>query len=485
MKQIQDMIKREEYPIRVLQFGEGNFLRAFVDQMVDEANGKNIFKGNIIAVKPRRGGNLTPFEEQDSFFTVYRRGKEKGNLISKPQIVSCVKKVLHCYENYEEFMSLADLPSLEFIISNTTEAGIVFQPEDQMEMTPPESFPGKVTQWLYRRFLHFSGSNNKGITFLPTELIENNGAELKNCILHYVKLWNLTDEFAHWIETACTFCSTLVDRIVTGSPDDASALFAELGYEDKLLDIAEPFGFWAIENKGNIAERFPLDQAGLPVLFTENIAPYRERKVRILNGAHTGTALAAYLAGAETVGQCMKDSLIRRYMEQLVKKELAQTVPLPEKEVADFVEDTFERFENPYLHHSLLSIALNSVSKWKARLLPSLKDYVKENKELPSCILFSFAALLAFYSGKPVDGNRQIQIRDDKAVLDFFEMHRQDPPRELVLSAASQVSFWGEDLSAIPSFTERAGDYFDIICKEGMRKAMEKLLNSVQKEETV
>ncbi len=484
MKTIREMVNREEFPVRILQFGEGNFLRAFVDQMVDEANQKNVFNGSIIAVKPRAGGDLSLFEKQDFLFTVYRRGKEAGKLVSKPQAVSCVKKVIHCYDSYEEYMALAEISSLEFVISNTTEAGIVFSQDDTFAMRPPASFPAKATQWLYRRFTHFSGALDKGMTFLPTELIENNGGELKDCILRYGQLWNLGTEFLRWVEEACVFCSTLVDRIVTGYPEDASACFQKLGYEDALLDAAEPFGFWAIEDKGNVADRFPLDKAGLPVLFTQDITPYRERKVRILNGAHTGTAMAGYLAGADTVGECMEDGLIRRFMERLVKTELAPTVPLPAEEAADFTRSAFERFENPYLHHSLLSIALNSVSKWKARLLPSLRDFLQEHGALPPCAVFSFAALLAFYSAGYVQApkGRRPEIRDETSVTAFFEVHGGEAPQKLAYSAASNASFWGEDLSRIPGFTEMAGKWLEVIRSEGMRAALEKLLYPLEKE---
>ncbi len=487
MKTIQQAVKQSDLPIRILQFGEGNFLRAFVDQMVDEANQKTFFNGSIVIVKPRAGGDLSLFEKQNSLFTVYRRGKESGKLVLMPQAVSCVKKVLHCYDNYEEYMALAELPSLEFIISNTTEAGIVFSSNDTFDMRPPVSFPAKVAQWLYRRFTYFSGDPEKGIIFLPTELIENNGGELKSCILRYGELWELGADFLHWVEEACTFCSTLVDRIVTGYPQDDSVCFQELGYEDALLDVAEPFGFWAIEKKGNVAERFPLDKAGLPVLFTSDITPYRERKVRVLNGAHTGTAMAGYLAGVDTVGECMEDGIIRRYMEKLVQTELAPTVPLPREEVDSFVKSTFERFENPYLHHSLLSIALNSVSKWRARLLPSLKDYMRKAGVLPLCVVFSFAALLQFYSGKGsrMQGENKKAIRDEDFVLAFFDAHAEDSSHKLAHAAASEISFWGEDLSCLPGFADMAGNWLAVIRKEGMRCAMEKLLHAIEEEADV
>lgn len=472
MKAINEMkIKKAERPVKVIQFGEGNFLRAFADYMIDRANEEGIFNGDIVIVKPIKYGNLDRFKRQDCLYTVNLRGKQNGEVVNSTRIVTSVKGAIGVYENYGEYIGLASLESLRFVISNTTEAGIVLDVNDHIDGVP-ETYPGKLTQFLFERFKAFDGAADKGLIILPVELIDDNGKQLKNCVLKLSEAWNLPKEFIDWINNACVFCSTLVDRIVTGYPfDEAEEICAGLGYTDELLDVAEPFGLWVIESEKYISDEFPLDKAGEPVLFTDNQKPYKERKVRILNGAHTSTVLLGWLSGLETVGECMENSTVRSFME-LALSEIKPAVKLPEVEVEAFTNSVFERFENPFIRHKVLDISLNSVSKWKARVLSSFKDYYAANREIPKALTFSFAALLAFYTSdkfengalkaKRNDGTEYL-IKDSESVLKFFSEYSSGDTERYVKLTAGNTAFWGEDLSLYNGFTENVARYLAAI----------------------
>ncbi|MGL6174173.1 MAG: tagaturonate reductase, partial [Cellulosilyticaceae bacterium] len=398
MKTIQEQnINKVARPVKVIQFGEGNFLRGFADYMIDVANEKGVFDGSIAMIKPIAWGNVDTFQEQNNLYTVTLRGKLDGNVVDEHRIITSIHDTIDPFTTFEAYGDLAKCETLEFVISNTTEAGIVYNEADKMEEVLNCTYPGKLTKFLLDRYNHFNGDQTKGLVILPVELIEHNGTKLKECILKYAQLWQLEEGFVNWIENNNIFCNTLVDRIVTGYPKEAEQIFAEVGYTDKLLVVAEPFGLWVIEGPEEVAKRFPLDQAGMNLVFTDNLKPYRERKVKLLNGAHTGTVLAGFLAGQDIVRGCMEDQTIRTYMEQLMFDEIAPTINLPQDDVKAFAEAVIERFENPFIDHSVLAISLNSVSKWKARILPSMKDYVAANGKLPKVITFSFAALMAFY----------------------------------------------------------------------------------------
>ena len=464
MNEITALYARKPRPIRIMQYGEGNFLRAFVDYMIDIANEKGLFDGDVAIVKPIVYGSLETFARQDNLYTVCLRGKAGGQVIRENRVVACIGRTVDAQEDYHAYVALAREESLEFIISNTTEAGIVFDPSDKFYACPPSTYPGKLTQFLFKRYEHFHGAKEKGLVILPVELIENNGGKLKECVQRLIETWNLPNTFKTWVEESCVFCSTLVDRIVTGYPrDTVEDYWQELGYEDRLLAVCEPFALWVIESPRDISARLPLDKAGLPVVFTKDQRPFRERKVRLLNGAHTASILAAYLMGMDIVGECMADPDIRRFMEKAVYGEIAPTVPLPPDEVRAFAGSVFERFENPFVRHALLSIALNSVSKWKSRILPSLLDSLEQTGGLPGCLTFSFAALLAFYTIKQQEdgsyvGNRPgggtYPVQDDGAALEFFAAHSNKPLEEYVRHAASNASFWGRDLALIPGFVK-------------------------------
>ena len=420
---------KKERPIKVVQFGEGNFLRGFVDYMIDIANEQGKFDGDIVLIKPIEFGNLDMFHKQDCQYTVSLRGNVNGEAKIINRIVTSVADAVDTYNEYDKYMGLAEIDTLRFVVSNTTEAGIVYDDTDKFELEPPKTFPGKLTKFLYHRFETFKGDMSKGLVMLPVELIDDNGIMLKKCVMQLIELWGLGDEFKKWVDEACVFTSTLVDRIITGYPRATEKEeWEKLGYEDHIMVTGEPFALWVIESAKDISKEFPLPDAGLPVIFTDNQKPYKQRKVRILNGAHTSFVLASYLCGNDIVRQSMHDDDIRNFMLKTIYDEVIPTLSLPEEELKQFAGEVVNRFDNPYVDHALLAISLNSVSKWRARCMPSLLGYVEKTGKLPAHLTFSIAALMAFYHGteirdKALIGHRDGQeynIMDDKAVLEFF-----------------------------------------------------------------
>lgn len=487
MKKINEVYHRSQRPIRVIQFGEGNFLRGFVDYMIDIANEKGIFDAGVAIVKPIEFGDLKRFHDQDNLYTVILRGRVEGKPYVEKRVVTSVQKAVDTYGEYDAFMALARLDTLQFVVSNTTEAGIVYDETDQFESKPPKTYPGKLTKFLYERFQAFQGAADKGLILLPVELIEDNGKKLRECVLKLADLWKLGADFKKWVEDDNIFCSTLVDRIITGYPRaEAGKICEELGYEDNLLDTGEPFSLWVIESEKDISAKFPLDKAGLHVVFTKNQRPYRERKVRILNGAHTSTVLAGYLMGKDIVRDCMHDPLIRKLMETIVFEEIVPTVKLPHQEAVDFANAVFERFDNPFVDHALLSISLNSVSKWKARILPTFRDNYAKTGKPPKYLTFSLAALMAFYTSDQLEkgaliGDRNGQpyeIHDDQSVLEFFAANSKSKPvAEFVKLFLSNSAFWGEDLTkTYDGFAGLVTEDLEAIRKDGMTKTVEALL---------
>lgn len=456
----------EDAPVRVLQFGEGNFLRAFVDYFIDMMNEKAGFNGKVVLTQPIAQGLAPMINEQEGLYTLFLRGRENGEKVNRKRVISCVKSCNNPYDDFEGLMDNAKNPELRFIISNTTEAGIQFDPSCKADDAPPSSFPGKLTVFLYERFK----LGLKGFVVLSCELIDHNGDELKRCVKEYIKLWNLGADFEKWVDEENIFCSTLVDRIVTGYPrDEAAAICEELGYQDNIIDTAEVFGFWVIEGPQSIKDEFPVDKAGLPILVVDDHMPYKERKVRILNGAHTSMVLAANLAGKSIVLECMEDDVIRNYMNETIFDEIIPTLELPKDELVEFADSVIDRFNNPYIDHRLTDIALNSTAKWKARVMPTVQRYVKKTGELPAKLVFSFAAYIAYYRA----GGEF--VRDDQWVLDFYDAHRGDDNKTLVHAVVNNDEMWGGELAAIPRFEEAVVTYLDKIDSVGMYEAMKEL----------
>ena len=472
-------------PIKVLQFGEGGFLRAFVDYMIDVANEKGDFDGDIVIVKPIPFGNLDFFKEQDCQYTLSMTGIENGEAKTITRVITSVADAVDSYDEYDKYMAYAKEETLRFIVSNTTEAGIAFNDQDKLEMTPPSSFPGKLTKFLYERYQWCSGEDKKGLIMLPVELIDNNGAELKKCVEKYIDLWELEEDFRRWVEEACVFASTLVDRIVTGYPaENAKKMWDELGYQDNLLDTSELFALWVIESDKDFSEEFPIDKAGMPVIFTNNLKPYKKRKVRILNGAHTSFVLASFLAGNDYVIESMNDRDISKYMKETIFNEVIPSLPnRNDNSYTDFAESVIERFEHPYMKHRLLSISLNSVSKWRARCMPSLKSYIVKEGKLPKHLVFSIASLMQFYTGDEIRngalighrcGGEEYNVMDDENVLKFFvEKSTTLPEAEFVHEFLSQTEFFGEDLTAYEGLEEAVTKDLIKIRTLGVREAME------------
>ena len=472
----------KDAPERVLQFGEGNFLRAFVDYFIDEMNEKAGFNSKVVLCQPIAPGLAPQINEQDGLYTLFLRGRENGEQVNRKRVISCVSRCLNPYEDYQALLDCAKNPDLRFLVSNTTEAGIVFDPACKKDDAPPASFPGKLTLFLHERWK----LGMKGFIILSCELIDHNGDELRRCVDQYIDLWGLEPEFKAWVKAENLFCSTLVDRIVTGYPrSEAEDICKELGYQDNLLDTGEVFGFWVIEGPQSIKDEFPFEKAGLPIIVVDDHTPYKQRKVRILNGAHTSMVLGAYLAGQDIVRDCMEDEVIHGFMNKTIYEEIIPTLDLPKDELTDFAAAVTERFNNPYIDHALLSISLNSTAKWKARVLPSLTEYVKRVGKLPKCITFSFAAYIAFYHtakekgencliGRRGDGT--YEIKDDQWTLDFYYGHRDDGAKAIAHAVVNHERMWDGKLAALEGFEEAVAAALERIEAVGMYEAMRECL---------
>ena len=467
----------ENAPEKVMQFGEGNFLRAFVDYFFDLANEKAGFNGKVVLVQPIAQGLTDLINRQEGLYTLYLRGSEKGKKVDEKRVISCVSRCINPYGEWDKVLELARSPELEIIVSNTTEAGIVHETESRFDQEPPISVPAKLTRVLYERWK----AGRKGLIILSCELIDNNGKELLRCVKQYIDDWKLEPAFKEWVEKENVFCSTLVDRIVPGrirDPKEVEALAAANGYEDPLTDVGEVFGFWAIEGPEGLEDRLPFKKAGVPVTVVQDVTPYKKRKVRILNGAHTGFVLGAYLAGFDIVRDCMENDTIRGFMNRMLEEEVIPTLPLDKKDLEEFAAAVQDRFNNPFVNHELMSISLNSTSKWRARNMPTFLDYVKEKGKLPPFLTMSLAAYIAFYSSdlqaldekglhaRRPKGNEYV-INDDRWALEFFWNHRKDTPEELVHAVLTNEQMWGQDLSKVPELEEATVKNLKLIREKG------------------
>lgn len=413
------------YSEKVIQFGEGGFLRGFVDWMLQIVNEKTDFEGKVVVVQPIEKGMCDMLSAQDCKYTHICRGSEGVDTRKIDVISRCVKP----YEDYEAYLKLAEIPTARFIVSNTTEAGICFNENDKLSDAPPSSFPAKVTVLLKKRF----ELSLPGFVFLPCELIDKNGATLKKVICQYADLWQLGDDFKEWVEKENIFCNTLVDRINTGYPKDEKI---DLGYEDNMLNTSEYFHLWVIDGYENLYSEIPFDKCGLNVIVTKDLEMYRTRKVRILNGAHTSLVPYALLEGFDTVKSCVDSEKMLSHIKKCVFDEIIPTLDLPEDELKEYAENVITRFSNPYIKHYLSSIALNSVSKFKVRVLPSILEYIKRYNKMPETLIFSFAKLIDFY--------RTDMTNDDKDICDFMKTAS-------VEEILANTSLWDEDLSFLCS----------------------------------
>lgn len=492
MKGIVETVKTVDRPIRVLQFGEGNFLRAFVDWIVDNLNEKAGFDGNVMMVQPLANGMGDMINAQKGLYTTCLRGIQNGKPVEEFRQITSVAGCINPYSDYDAFASQAENPDLRFVISNTTEAGIAYHAGDRLEDRPQVSFPGKLCAFIYRRYKAFVGDASKGLVMIPCELIDKNGDNLRRIVLQYADEWKLEKGFVDWVENACDFCNSLVDRIVPGYPRaEADAICEKLGYKDNLIDTAEIFHLWVIEcHRRSYEDELPTAKAGLNVVWTDDMTFYRTRKVRILNGTHTMMSLASYLCGIDTVEDSVKSPVVGPFMRDGLFNEIIPSMDGDVEELKKYASDVLERFANPYIEHLLLSISLNSVSKFKTRDLPSVLGYVQKTGRLPQHLALSIAALIAFYRGTEFEGDALVGdrnggkylIKDSREYLETFAsiygaQHKCNGclSKALCDGILTKEDWWGMDLTTIPGLRDAVEGYLVKIFDEGMEAAIRSL----------
>ena len=469
--------KVNQYPTKVIQFGEGNFLRAFVDWIIWNTNQKTDFNAGVVVVQPIEKGMVDMLNSQDGLYHLNLQGIDKGEAVDSIQMIDVINGGLNPYTQNDEFIALAENPDIRFVISNTTEAGIAFDPSCKLEDKPASSYPGKLTQLLYRRYNHFNGDKSKGLIILPCELIFLNGKELKKCIYQYIELWQLGEDFKTWFEEACGVYCTLVDRIVPGYPKDTiDQIHERIGYSDNLVVKGEIFHLWVIEAPESVATEFPADKAGLNVLFVPSEAPYHERKVTLLNGPHTVLSPVGYLSGLDTVKECVEDPEVGAFVKKVMYEELMETLNLPKPELQAFADSVVERFVNPYVKHFVTSIMLNSFPKYKTRDLPGLKTYLERKGELPKGLVLGLAGIITYYKGG-FRGDVEIVPNDDAAIIDLLKnLWATGDVRKVAEGVLAAEFIWGEDLNAIPGLTDMLSADLALIQAEGMRAAVKSIL---------
>lgn len=471
---------------KILQFGEGNFLRAFADWMIDLANEQGVFEGSVVLCQPISSPVMCEkINKQQGIYTLVMRGVEDGKAQEKTRVITSVSRCIDPFHHYPDLLAVAQSPDLKVVISNTTEAGIAYHEGDQLTDTPPTSFPAKVTACLYARYQAFHGDKEKGLLFLPVELIDFNGDKLKELVLRYAQEWKLEPAFIEWVKNDNHFTNTLVDRIVTGYPKDQIDLFRQkLGYDDDILVTSELFNLWVIEGKKEWAEKLPIHKTSAHVLWVDDVKPYKMRKVRILNGGHTSTVLAAFLAGHNIVLDFMNDPVFKNYLHTLLYKEVIPTLPLPKEELENFAAAVEERFSNPYIKHKLLDISLNSCAKFTARCLPSLTEYVKQKQTLPPLLTFSLAAFIKFYQIEEENGlyfgrrnGEKYPVKDTPQVLSFFaNIWHNGTPAAIAKTVLSNTDLWGQDLTLIAGLEAQVAYYLNEMLAKPMKEIVAELV---------
>ncbi|AYH00057.1 tagaturonate reductase [Pectobacterium parmentieri] len=473
-----------QHPDRVIQFGEGNFLRAFVDWQLDLLNEHTDLDAGVVIVRPIDSDFPPALDTQDGLYTTIIRGlNEQGEAVREPRLIRSVNREINVYRQFDDYLALAHDPNIRFVFSNTTEAGISYHAEDRLSDAPPVSFPAKLTRLLYERFCHFDGAADKGWVLLPCELIDYNGVALKELVLRYAAQWELTPTFTAWLNDHNTFCSTLVDRIVTGYPRaEVEALQQEMGYQDTFWDTAEHFYLFVIQGPQWLAEELRLNKLDLNVRIVDDIKPYKERKVAILNGAHTALVPVAFLAGLDTVGESMDDALIGKFVEKTIAEEIVPVLDLPHDELTSFAQAVLSRFRNPFIQHQLLSISLNGMTKFRTRILPQLLTYRERHGELPARLTFALAALIAFYRGERSGEGDALQtypLQDDAHWLERYSSlwagvkENTVSLAELVNVVLRDADHWEQDLTQVPGLAAQVTEQLQTIVDRGMRAAVE------------
>lgn len=465
-------------PEKVIQFGEGNFLRAFVDWIIFNMNEKTDFNGSVVVVQPIEKGMIDMLNSQDCLYHVNLQGLDNGHPVNSLTKIDVISRALNAYTQYDEFMKLAEQPEIRFVISNTTEAGIAFDPTCRFTDKPATSYPGKLTQLLYHRYEYFKGDGGKGLIVFPCELIFLNGHKLKECILQYIAHWELGEDFKQWFLTACGVYATLVDRIVPGFPHrEIEAIKTKLGYDDNMVVQGEFFHLWVIEAPASIADEFPADKAGLNVLFVPSEEPYHERKVTLLNGPHTVLSPVAYLSGINIVRDACQHPVIGKYINKVMCEELMETLNLPKEELQEFAADVLERFVNPFVDHQVTSIMLNSFPKYETRDLPGLKTYLARKGELPHGLVLGLAAIITYYKGGVREDGAEIVPNDAPEIMTLLkELWATGDTRKVAVGVLAAENIWKSNLNSIPGLTDLVVQYLDSIQSVGMLETVKSIL---------
>ena len=472
--------KKPERKIKIMQFGEGNFLRAFVEWILQDLNDKGAIEASVAVVQPMPFGRVKELADQDGLYTLRLEGIDNGENVRKSQIIDVIGDCINPFTEYEKYLKYGESEDLQVIISNTTEAGIAVDASDTDFSKCPKSFPGKLLALLKRRYDRFKGDMNKGLAIIPCELIDDNGDELYRCLTELANINKMDEKFIKWMQTANHFTSTLVDRIVPGYPkNEIEAIQKETGYIDNNVVKGEIFHLWVLKKEAFVQKVLPADKTGLNVIFADDIHPYKQRKVKILNGSHTALVPVAYLCGIDTVGEAMNDKTIGKFVKDFIFGEVNPTIDLPADQMTAFANSVIERYKNPYIRHELMSIALNSTTKFRTRLLPTLLDYVKIKGKLPQHLLFSLASLIAFHKGKR--GNEEIALNDDPAYLakwKYLWTEFDGDLDKLAKEALAWKGAWDMDMNTIhPDITKTVAKYLKEIQTKGMKKAVEEFVN--------
>lgn len=475
-------------PERIIQFGEGNFLRCFVDWIIWNMDRRTDFNASVVVVQPIEKGMVDWLNGQDCLYHVNLQGKLNGEVVNSLDRIDVISRALNPYSQNQAFMALADQPEIRFVISNTTEAGIAFDPACKFDDKPASSYPGKLTQLLFRRYKTFGGDPTKGLILMPCELIFLNGHHLKECIYQYIELWKDDfgcdyDGFKAWFTNYCYVCATLVDRIVPGFPrKEIKQIQEKVCYEDNLVVQGEAFHLWVIEKPENMSiealkAEFPAEKAGLHVLIAESEKPYHERKVTLLNGPHTVLSPVAYLSGVNIVRDACQHPVIGKYIHKVMYDELMQTLNLPMDELQQFAGDVLERFVNPFVDHQVTSIMLNSFPKYETRDLPGLKTYLQRKGELPKGLVLGLAAIITYYKGGVREDGAEIVPNDAPEIMQMLkDLWATGDLRKIAEGVLAAESIWHEDLNAIPGLTDMVADFLAQIQSQGMLKTVEGII---------
>lgn len=475
---------KDSLPIKVVQFGEGNFLRAFVEQAFQRLNKKADFNAGIAVIQPISKGMVSMLNEQDGLYTLFTKGIRNGKEVEEKELITNIVIGIDPYVHFDRYLALAREEDLAFVVSNTTEAGIAYVASDTIDMKPPSSFPAKLALLLYERFVHFGGAEDKGLTIIPCELINYNSDTLKQIILDYVAQWNLSQDFKSWILNACSFHNTLVDRIVPGYPGDQIEEYNnQIDYEDNLIVSAESFFLWVIEGDASLKEKLPFHKTDLDVKIVEDMQPFRTRKVRILNGAHTAMVAFAILYGHQTVKESVDDDFTGPFIRSVVFDEIIPTLDMEREEVRGFAEAVLDRFRNPFIKHQLSSIALNSISKFKVRVLPSLLEFINRENKLPAHLVFAFACLIRFYKGNWQ--GEELPVNDDAGIVsEMTRIWKSGNYTDVAEQVLQENGYWGEDLTSVPTLKEAVAMALQHIDKDGIQLGFDnfrKVLKSTMK----